>query len=169
MITLTCSIFFNFFLTTFLNSRVVSSKWTIFSIVLFCIIQLSQNVEIHFRSAIKNFSTNIVSKAKKFLISKVRIRLLRFFQFVTQISSWFLNDDCFNAWSFLCICFLIWSSIFLYLMIKICNISLMKANINFERMYVLIEARIASFILSILWVIFATCFSFRLYSFTFAR
>jgi hypothetical protein len=34
---------------------------------------------------------------KKFLISKVRIRLLRFSQFVTQISIWFLNDDCFNA------------------------------------------------------------------------
>jgi hypothetical protein len=98
-------------LTTFLNSRVVSSKWTFLSIVLFCIIQLSQNVETHFRSAIKNFSTNIVSKSKKFLISKVRIRLLRFSQFVIQISIWFLNDDCFNAWNFSCICFLIWSSI----------------------------------------------------------
>ncbi len=111
MITLACSIIFNLFLTTFLNSRVVSSKWTFLSIVLFCIIQLSQNVETHFRSAIKNFSTNIVSKSKKFLISKVRIRLLRFSQFVIQISIWFLNDDCFNAWNFSCICFLIWSSI----------------------------------------------------------
>jgi hypothetical protein len=134
MITLTCSIVFNFFLTTFLNSRIVFSKWTFFSIVLFCKIQLSQNVEVHFRSTIKNFSTNIVSKSKKFLISKIKIRLLRFFQFVTQISIWFLNDDCFNAWNFLCICFLIWSSIFLYLVIKNCNISRLKANINFEEM-----------------------------------
>jgi hypothetical protein len=94
---------------------------------------------------------------------------LRFFQFVIQISIWFLNDDCFNAWNFSCIYFLIWSSIFLYLMIKICNIFLMKTNINFERMYVLIEARIASFILSILWMIFAICFVFRLYSFTLVR
>jgi hypothetical protein len=169
MITLTCSIIFNLFLTTFLNSRIVSSKWTFLSIAFFCIIQLSQNVEAHFRSTIKNFSTNIVSKSKKFLISKVNIRFLRFSQFAIQISIWFLNDDCFNAWNFSCICFLIWSSIFLYLMIKNCNISLMKANINFEKMYVLIEARIASFILSMLWVIFATCFSFRLYSFTLAR
>jgi hypothetical protein len=144
-------------------------KWTFFSIAFFCIIQLSQNVEIHFRSTIKNFSTNIVSKSKIFSISKIKIRFLRFSQFATQISIWFLNDDCFNAWNFSCICFLIWSSIFLYLMIKICNISLMKTNINFERKYVLIETRIASFILSILWVIFATCFCFRLYFFTFAR
>jgi hypothetical protein len=55
MITLTYSIIFNFFLTTYLNSRIVSSKWTFFSIAFFCIIQLSQNVEVHFRSAIKNF------------------------------------------------------------------------------------------------------------------
>jgi hypothetical protein len=34
-------------------------------------------------------------------------------------------------------------------MIKSCNIFLMKANINFERMYVLIETRIASSILKI--------------------
>jgi hypothetical protein len=47
---------------------------------------------------------------------------LRFFQFVIQISIWFLNDDCFNVWNFSCIYFLIWSSIFLYLMIKTCNI-----------------------------------------------
>jgi hypothetical protein len=130
---------------------------------------LSQNIETHLRSTIKNFSTNIVSKSKKFLISKVRIRLLRFSQFATQISIWFLNDDCFNAWNFSCICFLIWSSIFLYLMIKTCIIFLMKANINFEKMYVLIDARIASFILNILCVIFVTCFFFRLYFFTFAR
>jgi hypothetical protein len=117
VITLTCSTVFNFFLTTFLNSRIVSSKWTFLFIALFCIIQFSQNVEAHFRSAIKNFSTNIVLKSKKFLISKIKIRLLRFFQFVTQISIWFLNDDYFNVWNFSCICFLIWSSIFLYLMI----------------------------------------------------
>ncbi len=169
MTTLTCSTIFNLFFAAFLYSRIVFSKWTFFSIAFFCIIQLSQNVEIHFRSTIKNFSTNIVSKSKKFLISKIKIRLLRFSQFVTQISIWFLNDDCFNAWNFSCICFLIWSSIFLYLMIKTCNIFLMKANINFEKMYILIEARIASFILSILWVIFAICFSFRLYFFTLAR
>jgi hypothetical protein len=100
---------------------------------------------------------------------KVKIRFLRFSQFVIQISIWFLNDDCFNTWNFSCICFLIWSSIFLYLMIKSCNISLMSANINFEKMYVLIKARIASFILSILWVILTICFFFRLYSFTLAR
>ncbi len=134
----------------------------------FCIIQLSQNVETHFESTIKNFSTNIVSKSKKFLISKIKIRFLRFFQFVIQISIWFLNDDCFNVWNFSCIYSLIWSSIFLYLMIKIYNIFLMKTNINFERMYVLIETRIASFILSIFSVIFAICFFFRLYSFTHA-
>jgi hypothetical protein len=169
MMTLTCSIIFNLFLTTFLNSRIVFSKWTFFSIVLFYIIQLSQNVEIHFRSMIKNFSTNIVSKSKKFLISKIKIRFLRLSQFVIQISIWFLNHDCFNVWNFSCICFLIWSSIFLYLMIKNCNIFLMKANINFEKMYVLIEARIASFILSILWVILTICFFFRLYFFTLVR
>jgi hypothetical protein len=169
MTTLTCSTIFNLFFAAFLYSRIVFSKWTFFSIAFFCIIQLSQNVEVHFWSTIKNFSTNIVSKSKKFLISKIKIRLLRFSQFVTQISIWFLNDDCFNAWNFSCIYFLIWSSIFLYLMIKTCNIFLMKANINFERMYVLIEARIASSILSIFWVIFAICFSFRLYSFTFVR
>jgi hypothetical protein len=169
MTTLTCSTIFNFFLTTFLYSRIVSSKWTFLSIALFCKTQLSQNVEAHFRSTIKNFSTNIVSKLKKFLISKVRIRFLRFFQFATQVWIWFLNDDCFNVWNFSCICFLIWSWIFLYLMIKSCNIFLMKANINFERMYVLAEARIASSILSILWMILISCFSFRLYSFTFVR
>jgi hypothetical protein len=134
MITLTCSTVFNLFLTTFLNSRIIFSKWTFLSIVFFCIIQLWQNVEVHFRSTIKNFSTNIVSKSKKFLISKIKIRFLRFFQFVTQISIWFLNDDCFNAWNFSCIYFLIWLSIFLYLMIKSCNISRMKANINFDEM-----------------------------------
>ncbi len=135
----------------------------------FCIIQLSQNVEVHFRSTIKNFSTNIVSKSKKFLISKIKNRLLKFSQFVTQISIWFLNDDCFNVWNFSCIYFLIWSSIFSYLMIKTCNIFLIKTNINFEKMYVLIEARIASLILNIFWMIFAICFFFRLYFFTFVR
>jgi hypothetical protein len=134
VITLTCSTVFNLFLTTFLNSRIVSSKWTFFSIVLFCIIQLSQNVEAYFRSTIKNFSMNIVSKSKKFLISKIKIQLLRFFQFVSQISIWFLNDDCFNVWNFSCICFLTWLSIFLYLMIKSCNIFRMKRNINFDEM-----------------------------------
>jgi hypothetical protein len=116
-------------LTAFLYSRIVFSKWTFFSIAFFCKTQWSQNAEVHFRSTIKNFSTNIVSKSKKFLISKVRIRFLRFSQFVTQISIWFLNDDCFNAWNFSCIYFLIWSSIFLYLMIKNCNIFLIKTNI----------------------------------------
>ncbi len=169
MTTLTCSTIFNLFFAAFLYSRIVSSKWTFLSIALFCIIQLSQNVEVHFRSTIKIFSTNIVSKSKKFLISKIKIRLLRFSQFVIQISIWFLNDDCFSVLNFSCIYFLIWSSIFLYLMIKTCNISLMKTNINFERMYVLIEARIVSSILSIFWVIFAICFFFRLYSFTLAR
>ncbi len=158
--TLTCSTIFNFFLTAFLYSRIVFSKWTFSSIILFCEIQLSQNVDAHFRFAIKNFSTNIVSKSKKFLMSKIKIRLLRFSQFVIQISIWFLNDDYFNAWNFSCICFLIWSFVFLYLMIKNCNISLMKTNINFERMYDLIETRIASFILSIFWVILTICFFF---------
>jgi hypothetical protein len=120
--TLICLSVFNLFLTTFLNSRIVSSKWTFLSIAFFCIFQLSQNVEAHFRSIIKNFSTNIVLKSRKFLISIVRIRLLQFFQFVIQISIWFLNDDCFSAWNFLCICFLIWESIFLYLLIQNCNI-----------------------------------------------
>jgi hypothetical protein len=86
MITLTSSIVFNFFLTTFLYSRIISSKWTFFSIVFFCINQLSQNVKTHFRLTIKNFSTNIVWKSKKFLILKIRIRLLKFSQFVKQIS-----------------------------------------------------------------------------------
>jgi hypothetical protein len=103
---------------------------------------------------------NIVSKSKKFFISKIKIRLLKFSQFVIQISIWFVNDDYFNVWNFSCICFLIWSSIFLYLMIKSCNIFLMKTNINFEKMYDLIEARIASFILSILWIILTICFFF---------
>jgi hypothetical protein len=67
MTTLTCLTIFNFFFAAFLYSRVVFSKWTFLSIVLFCIIQLSQNVEVYFRSTIKNFSTNIVSKLKKFL------------------------------------------------------------------------------------------------------
>jgi hypothetical protein len=53
--TFACSTIFKFFLTTFLYSRIVSAKWTFLSIVLFCKIQLSQNVEAHFRSAIKNF------------------------------------------------------------------------------------------------------------------
>ncbi len=169
MITLICSTIFNVFLITFWNSRIVFSKWTFLSIALFCVIQISQNVETHFRSTIKNFSTNIVSKSKKFLISKVKIRFLRFFQFVIQISIWFLNDDCFNAWNFSCIYFLIWSSIFLYLIIKNCNIFLMKTNINFEKMYILIETRTVSFTLSILWVILTICFFFRLYFFTLVR
>jgi hypothetical protein len=45
----------------------------------------------------------------------------------------------------------------------------MKVNINFEKMYVLIKTRIASFILSILWVILTIYFFFRLYFFIFAR
>jgi hypothetical protein len=40
---------------------------------------LSQNLEIHFRLTIKNLSTNIVSKSKKSLMSKVKMRFLRFF------------------------------------------------------------------------------------------
>jgi hypothetical protein len=103
------------------------------------------------------------------LMSKVRTRLLRFFQSVTQFLIWFLNDDCFKIWNFSCICFFICSSIFLYLIIKNCKIFFMKADINFEKMYVLVEARIASSTLSILWVILRTCFFFRLYCFTLAR
>ncbi len=83
MIALTCLTIFKFFLTTFLYSRIVFAKWTFFSIIFFCKIQLSQNVEVHFRSTIKNFSTNIVSKSKKSLMSKVKMRLLRFFQSIT--------------------------------------------------------------------------------------
>jgi hypothetical protein len=98
---------FLFFLKTFLYSRIIFSKWMFYSTIFFCKIQLLQNVETYFRSTIKNFSTNIVSKSKKFLISKVKIRFLRFFQFIIQISIWFLNDDCFNASNFSCICFLI--------------------------------------------------------------
>jgi hypothetical protein len=122
IIALTCSTIFKFFLTTFLYSRIVFAKWTFFSIVFFCKIQLSQNVEVYFQSTIKNFSTSIVSKSKKFLMSKIKMRFWRFFQSITQISIWFLNDDCFNAWNFSCNYFFIWSSIFLYLMIKNCNI-----------------------------------------------
>jgi hypothetical protein len=98
---------FKFFLTTFLYSRIVFAKWTFFSIALFCKIQLSQNVEAYFRSTIKNFSTNIVSKSKKSLMSKVKMRLLRFFQSIIQVSIWFLNDNCFNVWNFSCNCFFI--------------------------------------------------------------
>jgi hypothetical protein len=89
-------------LTAFLYSRIVFAKWTFFSIAFFCKIQLSQNVEAHFRSTIKNSSTNIVSKSKKFLMSKVRIRFLKFFQSIIQVSIWFLNDDYFNVWNFSC-------------------------------------------------------------------
>jgi hypothetical protein len=91
MIALTCSTIFKFFLTTFLYSRIVSAKWTFLSVAFFCKIQLSQNVETHFRSTIKNFSTNIVSKSKNVLMSKVRMRFLRFFQSIIQVSIWFLN------------------------------------------------------------------------------
>jgi hypothetical protein len=134
IITFACSTIFKFFLAAFLYSRIVSSKWTFFNIARFYKIWLSQNMKIHFRFAVKNFSTNIVSELKKSLMFKLRMRLLKFFQFVIQISIWFLNDDCFNAWNFSCICFLIWSSIFLYLMIKSCNIFRMKTNINFDEM-----------------------------------
>ncbi len=132
--TFACSTIFKFFFATFLYSRIVFSKWTFLNVVRFCKIQLSQNMKTHFRFAVKNFSTNIVSESKKFLMFKLRMRFLRFFQFVIQISIWFLNDDYFNAWNFSCICFLIWSSIFLYLMIKSCNIFRMKTNINFDKM-----------------------------------
>jgi hypothetical protein len=90
IITSTYSTIFNFFLTIVLYSRIVFSKWTFFSIAFFCKTQLSQNVEAHFRSMIKNFSTNIVSKSKKFLMSKIRIRFLRFSQFVIQFSIVFI-------------------------------------------------------------------------------
>jgi hypothetical protein len=153
-------------LTTFLYSRIVSAKWTFFSIAFFCKIQLSQNVEVYFRSTIKNFSTNIISKSKKFFMSKVRMRFLRFFQSITQVSIWFLNDDCFNARNFLCNCFFIWSSIFLYLMIKNCNIFFMKIDIISKKIYDFAKTRIASFILSILWEILTISFFFRLYFFT---
>ncbi len=126
MIALTCSTIFNFFFAAFLYSRIVFSKWKFLNVAYFCKIQLSQNMKIHFRFVVKNSSTNIVSKSKKFLIFKLRMRFLRFSQFVTQISIWFLNYDCFSAWNFLCICFLIWSSIFLYFVIQSCNISRMK-------------------------------------------
>jgi hypothetical protein len=88
--TFACSTIFKFFLTAFLYSRIVSAKWTFLSIALFCKIQLSQNVETHFRSTIKNFSTNIVSKSKKFLMLKVRMRFLRFFSqlFKFRLDSW---------------------------------------------------------------------------------
>ncbi len=129
-------------MTAFLYSRIVSAKWTFFLIALFCKIQLSQNVEVHFRSTIKNFSTNIVSKSKKFLMSKVRMRFLRFSQSIIQVSIWFLNDDCFNVWNFSCNYFFIWSSIFLYLMIKSCNISFMKVDIISKRIYDLAKTRI---------------------------
>jgi hypothetical protein len=125
-----------------------------------------QNVEVHFRSTIKNFSTNIVSKSKKFLMSKIRMRLLRFFQSIIQISIWFFNDDYFNAWNFSCNCFFIWSSIFLYLMIKYCNISFMKIDIISKKIYDFAKTRIASFILNIFWVILTISFFFRLYFFT---
>jgi hypothetical protein len=105
--TFACSTIFKFFLTAFLYSRIVSAKWTFLSIALFCKIQLSQNVEAHFQLTIKNSSTNIVSKSKKSLMSKIRMRLLKFFQLITQVSIWFLNDDCFNAWNFSCNCFFI--------------------------------------------------------------
>jgi hypothetical protein len=168
IIVLTCSTIFKLFLTTFLYSWIVLTKWTFLLIVFFCKIQLSQNVEIHFRSTIKNFSTNIVSKLKKFLMSKIKMRFLRFFQAIIQVSIWFLNDDCFNVWNFSCNCFFIWSSIFLYLMIKSRNIFFMKADIISKKIYNLAKTRIVSFILSILWEILTIYFSFRLYFFTLA-
>ncbi len=62
----------------------VFSKWTFLTIAFFVKIQISQDVDVHFRFTIKNSSSNIVSKSKKFLMLKVRIRLLRFSQSVTQ-------------------------------------------------------------------------------------
>jgi hypothetical protein len=82
VITLAWSIVFSFFLTTFLYSRIVSSKWTFLHVARFCKIQLSQKIETHFRSTIRNFSTNIVSESKKFFISSFWIRILRLFHFV---------------------------------------------------------------------------------------
>jgi hypothetical protein len=165
--TFACSTIFKFFLTTFLYSRIVFVKWTFLSIAFFYKIQLSQNVEIHFRSTIKNFSINIVSKSKKFLMSKVKIRLLRFFQSITQVSIWFLNHNCFNAWNFSCNRFFIWSSIFLYLMIKSCKFFFIKIDIISKKIYDLAKTRIVSFILSIFWKILTINFFFYLYSFTF--
>jgi hypothetical protein len=101
---------------SFLHNSIIAERWSSFSIN-------DQKISDEHRF-----------EMKKFLISKIKIRFLRFSQFVTQISIWFLNDDCFNIWNFSCICFLIWSSIFLYLMIKSCNISRMKTNINFDEM-----------------------------------
>ncbi len=89
MTTLTCSTIFNFFFAAFLYSRIVSLKWTFLSIVFFCIIQLSQNVEVHFRSTIKNFSTNIVSKLKKFLISKVKFDFWDFLNLLLRFQFYF--------------------------------------------------------------------------------
>jgi hypothetical protein len=165
--TFACSTIFKLFLTTFLYSRIVFAKWTFLSIAFFCKIQLSQNVEAHFRSTIKNFSKNIISKSKKFLISKIRMRFLKFFQLIIQVSIWFLNDNCFNVWNFSCNYFFIWSSIFLYLMIKNCSIFFMKTDIISKKIYDFAKTRIVSFILNILWKILTINFFFRLYSFTF--
>jgi hypothetical protein len=74
---------FQFFFDSVLYSRVVSSKWTFRKIARLCKIQLSQNVEVHFRSAIRNFSTNIISKSKKFLIFSRLIRVLRISHSIT--------------------------------------------------------------------------------------
>ncbi len=71
-----------------------------------------------------------------------------------------MNDDCFNVWNFSCNCFFIWSSIFLYLMIKSCNIFFMKIDIMSKKIYDFAKTRIASFILSILWEILTISFFF---------
>jgi hypothetical protein len=105
MIALTCSTIFNLFFAAFLYSRIVFSKWTFLNVARFCKIQLSQNMKAHFRFVVKNSLTNIVSESKKFLIFKLKMRFLKFSQFVIQISIWFLNDDCFNVWNFSCIYF----------------------------------------------------------------
>jgi hypothetical protein len=96
------------------------------------------------------------------------MRLLRFFQSIIQISFWFLNDDYFNTWNFSRNCFFIWSSIFLYLMIKSCNIFFMKIDIISKKIYDFAKTRIASSILNILWKILTINFSFRLYFFILA-
>ncbi len=142
-------------------SQIVSSKWTFRKIARFCKIQLSRNVEVHFRFAVRNFSTIIVSKSKIFLILNWLIRVLKVSHSIIQNLIRFLNDDCFRTWKISYIYLFIWSSIFLYLTIKSCKISRMRNDIIFERIYIFANVLIISFILIILWMIFDICFFHR--------
>jgi hypothetical protein len=132
--TFASSTIFKFFFATFVYSRIVSSKWTFLNIARFLQNSIIAEHESSFSIYCQKFLDEHCLRIEKFLMFKLRMRFLRFSQFVIQISIWFLNDDCFNVWNFSCICFLIWSSIFLYLMIKNCNIFRMKANISFDEM-----------------------------------